>query len=66
MYFTYRYCLVGIGVMLTGVVYWAVWRILLPKLFGYTLVPRKQVLEDGTVVNVVRVRRYSGVRLRGL
>ena len=48
--------------MLTGVVYWAVWRILLPKLFGYTLVPRKQVLEDGTVVNVVCVRRYSGVR----
>ena len=39
--------------MLTGVVYWAVWRILLPKFFGYTLVPRKQVLEDGTVVNVV-------------
>ncbi|KJA15765.1 hypothetical protein HYPSUDRAFT_207620 [Hypholoma sublateritium FD-334 SS-4] len=48
----YLYCLVGIGVMLTGVVYWAVWRILLPKFFGYTLVPRKQVLEDGTVVNV--------------
>lgn len=40
--------------MLAGVAYWAVWRVVLPRVFGYELVPRKEVLEDGTVVNVVR------------
>jgi L-type amino acid transporter 9 len=49
-----RYCLVGIAIMLAGVAYWAVWRVVLPRVFGYALVPRKEVLEDGTVVNVVR------------
>ncbi|KIJ12536.1 hypothetical protein PAXINDRAFT_117997 [Paxillus involutus ATCC 200175] len=46
----YLYCLVGIGVLGFGVLYWAAWRIILPKVFGYELVPRKDVLEDGTVV----------------
>lgn len=36
-----------------GVIYWAVWRVVLPKLFGYELVPTKVILGDGTVVNVV-------------
>ncbi|KAG1788730.1 amino acid transporter [Suillus plorans] len=48
----YLYCLVGIGIMLAGVLYWAVWRIVLPKLFGYELVPRKEKLDDGTIVAV--------------
>ncbi|EIW82051.1 amino acid transporter [Coniophora puteana RWD-64-598 SS2] len=48
----YLYCLVGIGVMLAGVAYWAAWRIILPRVFGYELVPRKDKLEDGTVVTV--------------
>ena len=52
-----RYCLVGIGVMLVGVGYWAGWRIFLPKVFGYELVPRKETLVDGTVVTLVRVLR---------
>ncbi|KAF8835791.1 amino acid transporter [Paxillus ammoniavirescens] len=47
-----RYCLVGIGVLGFGVLYWAAWRIILPKVFGYELVPRKDVLEDGTVVTL--------------
>ncbi|KIK81323.1 hypothetical protein PAXRUDRAFT_832930 [Paxillus rubicundulus Ve08.2h10] len=46
----YLYCLVGIGVLVFGVLYWATWRIILPKVFGYELVPHKNVLEDGTVV----------------
>lgn len=41
--------------MFTGVIYWAVWRIVLPKVFGYELVPNKEILNDGTVVNVVRI-----------
>ncbi|KAF8955657.1 amino acid transporter [Flammula alnicola] len=48
----YLYCLVGIAIMVVGVLYWAAWRIVLPKILGYELVPRKEVLEDGTVVNV--------------
>ncbi|KAF5320748.1 hypothetical protein D9619_002215 [Psilocybe cf. subviscida] len=48
----YLYCLVGIGILLFGVIYWAVWRIVLPKVFGYRLVANKEVLEDGTVVSV--------------
>lgn len=48
-----RYCLVGIGVMVLGVFYWAMWRVILPKVFGYELVPRKETLSDGTVVTLV-------------
>lgn len=51
----FRYCLVGIGVMAAGIVYWAAWRVLLPKVFGYELVPRKEKLEDGTVVTLVSI-----------
>ena len=40
--------------MALGIIYWAVWRVVLPKIFGYELVPGKVVLDDGTVVNVVR------------
>ena len=50
----YLYCLVGIAVMVAGVLYWAGWRILLPKVFGYELVPRKETLTDGTVITLVR------------
>lgn len=48
----YLYCLVGIAIMFVGVLYWAAWRILLPKVFGYELLPRKETLDDGTVVTV--------------
>ncbi|KAG1746244.1 amino acid/polyamine transporter I [Suillus occidentalis] len=49
---TYLPCLVGIGIVFVGVLYWAAWRILLPKVFGYKLLPRKEMLDDGTVVTV--------------
>ncbi|KAI0063740.1 high affinity methionine permease [Artomyces pyxidatus] len=48
----YLYCLVGIAIMFAGVGYWAAWRILLPRVFGYELVPRKERLADGTVVTL--------------
>lgn len=54
-----RYCLVGIGVMFFAVGYWAMWRVLLPKVFGYELVPRKETLKDGTVVTLVRRNEQS-------
>ena len=49
----YLYCLVGIGILTCGVLYWAAWQIVLPKVFGYELIPRKEKLNDGTVVTVV-------------
>ena len=45
--------------MFSGVFYWAGWRIVLPKVFGYHLVPKKEVLADGTVVTVVSLHRLS-------
>ncbi|KAI0037186.1 amino acid transporter [Vararia minispora EC-137] len=55
----YLYCLVGIGVMVFGVVYWAAWRVVLPRVLGRELVPRKEVLEDGTVVNVFNWKKIQ-------
>jgi hypothetical protein len=39
-----------------------VWRVVLPKIFGYELVPNKVVLNDGTVINVVRFLFYHSFR----
>jgi hypothetical protein len=36
-----------------GVLYWAVWKLVLPYVFKFRLVPRKEVLKDGTVVTLV-------------
>lgn len=47
--------------MFLGVVYWAVWRIVLPRIFGYKLVPEKDTLDDGTVVTVVGPLRMIGM-----
>jgi solute carrier family 7 (L-type amino acid transporter), member 9/15 len=49
----YLYCLIGIAVMMFGVLYWAVWKLVLPYVFKFRLVPRKELLEDGTVVVLV-------------
>lgn len=51
--------MVGIAVMLVGVVYWVAWRILLPLMFGYELTPRKEILQDGTVVTLVSISPES-------
>jgi H+/Cl- antiporter ClcA len=49
----YLYCLTGIAAMLFGVLYWAVWQLVLPYVFKFRLVPMKEILEEGTVVTVV-------------
>ncbi|KAM5542077.1 hypothetical protein V8D89_004387 [Ganoderma adspersum] len=54
----YLYCLVGIAVMVTGVLYWACWRIV-PRWFGYDFVPRKEKLGDGTVVTVFSAKKLD-------
>ncbi|KAI0090104.1 amino acid transporter [Irpex rosettiformis] len=53
----YLYCLVGIAVLTTGVIYWAIWRVVLPKVFGYELVPRKETLSDGTVITLFSAKK---------
>ncbi|KAL4967038.1 amino acid permease-domain-containing protein [Aspergillus stella-maris] len=52
------YPVVGIVVLLCGVGYWGVWRVLMPVLGGYTLVPDHVALGDGT--RVVVYRRVKG------
>ncbi|KAI0687550.1 high affinity methionine permease [Earliella scabrosa] len=54
----YLYCLVGIAILVTGVIYWAAWRIV-PRWFGYEFVPRKETLEDGTVVTLFSRRKIE-------
>lgn len=41
---------VGIVILLLGVVYWAIWRKVLPAIGKYRLVPEHEVLSDGTTV----------------
>ncbi|KAI9447220.1 amino acid transporter [Lactarius psammicola] len=48
----YLYCLIGITIPVLGVLYWATWKLVLPYVFGFRLVPRKEVLKDGTVVTL--------------
>jgi len=55
----YLYCLVGIAIMFAGVFYWAVWRVFLPKVFRYELVPRKETLDDGTVVTLFSTKKIQ-------
>lgn len=43
---------VGIVIMFAGVVYWAFWQVILPRLGKYRLVPTHVVLSDGTTVVV--------------
>lgn len=44
------YPIIGIVVLLGGVLYWAIWRKLLPKLGGFEWRQQKETLADGTVV----------------
>lgn len=52
------YAVIGIAVLLLGVVYWVVWRVVLPWVGGYRLVPVHGELGDGT--RVVVYERVSG------
>lgn len=51
----YRYCVVGIGIIVGSITYWALWYEILPWAFRYRLVPEKRVLDDGTHVTVVSI-----------
>ncbi len=61
----YLYCLIGIAVIAFGVLYWAIWRLVLPYVFKFRLVPRKEVLEDGTVITLVGYLTGFCMRING-
>lgn len=43
------YPIVGIAVLIGGVVYWAIWRVIIPNIGGFQWVEKKETLRDGTV-----------------
>lgn len=53
------YPVVGIGVLSLGVVYWAVWQQVLPRLGGYRLEAEHVVLKDGTTVAVYHKKKSA-------
>lgn len=48
----YLHCVVGIGIILAGAVYWLVWAIILPKIGKYELVKENRIGADGWSRNV--------------
>jgi hypothetical protein len=48
----YLHCLVGIGFLLAGAVYWLFWAVILPKIGGYKLIRETVIQEDGWSRNV--------------
>lgn len=53
----YVFPVVGVGVLLLGVAYWAVWTRVLPRIGGYKIVAEKIILEDNA--EVVRYRKVK-------
>lgn len=53
----YVFPVVGVGVLLFGVFYWAMWAVVLPRLGGYKVVAQREVLEGGA--EVVRYRKVK-------
>ncbi|KAI0448052.1 methionine permease [Xylaria telfairii] len=47
------YAVVGVGVIVFGVLYWLVWTVILPRLGGYTLEEKQDVLDDGTTITML-------------
>lgn len=51
----YVFPVVGVAVLILGVVYWAFWKVVLPRIGGYEVVAERTILEDGA--EVVRYRK---------
>ncbi|KAI1167970.1 methionine permease [Nemania serpens] len=47
------YAVVGVSVIGFGLIYWLVWTIILPRLGGYRLEEKEDVLDDGTTITVL-------------
>lgn len=57
---SWLYPLLGTAILGCGLLYWFLWWVMLPKLGKYRLVPRKERLQDGTVMTRYEARRSSG------
>jgi Amino acid permease len=56
------HCVVGLGIIAAGGVYWLVWAVVLPRLGGYRLEKEVIMGDDGWTRNAfVRIQRNSGV-----
>ncbi|KAI2782095.1 amino acid permease-domain-containing protein [Daldinia loculata] len=44
------YAIVGVGILVFGVLYWLIWTVVLPRLGGYRLEEKQDVLDDGTAI----------------
>jgi hypothetical protein len=53
----YLHCVVGIGILVAGVVYWLFWAQIIPRLGGYTLDSEVIVGDDGWTRKRI-VKRY--------
>ncbi|KAH8434279.1 APC family permease [Aspergillus melleus] len=58
-FFYAAYAVVGAGVLLTGVIYWYLWTVVLPRRGGYRLEEKSDIHEDGTVTK--RLVRCHGL-----
>ncbi|TGJ82923.1 hypothetical protein E0Z10_g5865 [Xylaria hypoxylon] len=47
------YAVVGVGIIAFGFIYWLVWTIILPRIGGYRLEEKEDVLDDGTTITVL-------------
>lgn len=47
------YAIVGVGILVFGALYWLVWTVILPRLGGYRLEEKQDVLDDGTAITVL-------------
>ncbi|KAJ7207435.1 high affinity methionine permease [Mycena pura] len=45
------YCAVGLGILAIAFLYWALWIVVIPKIWGYKLVEETVVLPDGSAYN---------------
>ncbi len=55
----YLHCVVGIGILALGAVYWLFWAMILPKFRGYKLVREVTRMEDGWTRSIF-VKRPRG------
>ncbi|KAI1816812.1 methionine permease [Poronia punctata] len=47
------YAVVGVSVIVFGFLYWLVWTVILPRLGGYRLEEKEDILDDGTTITVL-------------
>ncbi|KAI0104190.1 methionine permease [Nemania sp. FL0031] len=47
------YAVVGVGIIAFGFIYWLVWTVILPRLGGYRLEEKQDVLDDGTTITIL-------------